>query len=157
MTLIVVQIASFVAISYMEERLRSVTIVTFFIVQIESFVAVSYMEERWRSITIVTLIVVQIASFVAMPYMEERWSVTIVTLIVIQIASFVAISYMENTKELMHCHCGTNNRSPRWTFTNPFKPEVRPSALEESTSAALLAAPAMNAPDTTKVPALGPR
>ena len=26
----------------------------------------------------------------------------------------------------MHCHCGTNNRAPRWTFTDPFKPEVRP-------------------------------
>ena len=26
----------------------------------------------------------------------------------------------------MHCHCGTNNRAPRWTFTDPCKPEVRP-------------------------------
>ena len=33
---------------------------------------------------------------------------------------------MLNTKELMHCHCGTNNRAPRWTFTDPCKPEVRP-------------------------------
>ena len=24
----------------------------------------------------------------------------------------------------MHCHCGTNNRAPRWTFTDPCKPEV---------------------------------
>ena len=23
----------------------------------------------------------------------------------------------------MHCHCGTNNRAPRWTFTDPCKPE----------------------------------
>ena len=22
-------------------------------------------------------------------------------------------------KKLMHCHCGTNNRAPRWTFTDP--------------------------------------
>ena len=33
----------------------------------------------------------------------------------------------------MHCHCGTNNRAPRWTFTDPCKPEVRPGAREEST------------------------
>ena len=26
----------------------------------------------------------------------------------------------------MHCHCGTNNRAPQWTFTDPCKPEVRP-------------------------------
>ena len=26
----------------------------------------------------------------------------------------------------MHRHCGTNNRAPRWTFTDPCKPEVRP-------------------------------
>ena len=45
----------------------------------------------------------------------------------------------------MHCHCGTNNRAPRWTFTNPCKPEVRPGAREESASPAWLAAPAMNA------------
>ena len=32
----------------------------------------------------------------------------------------------------MHCHCGTNNRAPRWTFTDPCKPEVRPGAREES-------------------------
>ena len=56
-----------------------------------------------------------------------------------------------NTKELMHCHCGTNNRAPRWTFTDPCKPEVRPGAREESASPAWLAAPAMNARDTTKV------
>ena len=24
----------------------------------------------------------------------------------------------------MHCHCGTNNGAPRWTLTNPCKPEV---------------------------------
>ena len=22
----------------------------------------------------------------------------------------------------MHCHCGTNNRAPRWTFMDPCKP-----------------------------------
>ena len=32
----------------------------------------------------------------------------------------------------MHCCCGTNNRAPRWTFTNPCTPEVRPSAREVS-------------------------
>ena len=32
---------------------------TLIVVQIASFVAISYMEERWRSVTIVTLIVVQ--------------------------------------------------------------------------------------------------
>ena len=51
----------------------------------------------------------------------------------------------------MHCHCGTNNRAPRWTFTDPCKPEVRPGAREESASPAWLAAPAMNARNTTKV------
>ena len=51
----------------------------------------------------------------------------------------------------MHCHCGTNNRARRWTFTDPCKPEVRPGAREESPSTAWLAAPAMNARDTTKV------
>ena len=45
----------------------------------------------------------------------------------------------------MHRHCGTNNRAPRWTFTDPCKPEVRPGAREESASPAWLAAPAMNA------------
>ena len=40
----------------------------------------------------------------------------------------------------MHCHCGTNNRAPRWTFTDPCKPEVRPGAREESASPAWLAA-----------------
>ena len=25
------------------------------------------------------------------------------------------LEHMQNTKELMHCHCGTNNRAPRWT------------------------------------------
>ena len=42
----------------------------------------------------------------------------------------------------MHCHCGTNKRAPRWTFTDPYKPEVRPGAREESASPAWLAAPA---------------
>ena len=51
----------------------------------------------------------------------------------------------------MHCHSGTNNRAPRWTFTDPCKPEVRPGAREESASPAWLAAPATNARDTTKV------
>ena len=58
---------------------------------------------------------------------------------------------MKKTKELMHCHCGTNNRAPRRTFTDPCKPEVRPGAREESASPAWLAAPAMNARDTMKV------
>ena len=51
----------------------------------------------------------------------------------------------------MHWHYGTNNRAPRWTFTDPCKPEVRPDAREESASPAWLAAPAMNARVTTKV------
>ena len=51
----------------------------------------------------------------------------------------------------MHCHCGTNNRAPRWTFTDPCKPEMIPGALEESASPAWLAAPAMNARDTKGV------
>ena len=58
---------------------------------------------------------------------------------------------MYNTKELMHCHCGTNNRAPRLTFTDPCKQEVRPGAREESASPAWLAASAMNARDTKKV------
>ena len=49
----------------------------------------------------------------------------------------------------MHCHCCTNNRAP--TFTDPYKPEVRPGAREESASPDWLAAPAMNARDTTNV------
>ena len=48
--------------------------------------------------------------------------------------------YMKNTKELMHCHCGTNNKAPRLTFTDPCEPEVRPGAREESASPAWLAA-----------------
>ena len=56
-----------------------------------------------------------------------------------------------NLKELMHGHCGTNNRATRWTFTDPCKPKVRPGAREESASPVWLAAPAMNALDTTKV------
>ena len=52
----------------------------------------------------------------------------------------------------MHCHCGTNNRAPWWTFTDPCKPEMRPAgAREESASPAWLAAPAMNTRDLTKV------
>ena len=48
----------------------------------------------------------------------------------------------------MHCYCGTNNRAPRCTFTDPCKPEVRPGAREKSSSPAWLA---VNARDTTKV------
>ena len=51
----------------------------------------------------------------------------------------------------MHCHCGPNNRAPRWTFMDPCKQEVKPGAREESASPAWLAAPSMNARDTTKV------
>ena len=51
----------------------------------------------------------------------------------------------------MHCHCGTNNRAPRWTFTDPCKLEVRPGAREESASPAWLAASAMDARNITKV------
>ena len=51
----------------------------------------------------------------------------------------------------MRRHCDTNNRAPRWTFTDPYKPEVRPGAREESASPAWLSAPAMNARDTTEV------
>ena len=51
----------------------------------------------------------------------------------------------------MHCHCGTNNRAPRWTATESCKPEVRSGAREDSASPAWLAAPAMNARDTTNV------
>ena len=49
----------------------------------------------------------------------------------------------------MDCHCDTNNRVARWTFMDPSEPEVRPGAQEESVSPAWLAAPAMNAPDTS--------
>ena len=51
----------------------------------------------------------------------------------------------------MHCHCGTNNRAPPWTFTDPCKPEVRPGAWEQSASPAWVAASAMNARDTMKL------
>ena len=51
----------------------------------------------------------------------------------------------------MHCHSCINNRAPRWTFTDPCKPEVRTGAREESASPAWLAAPAMKVRDTTKV------
>ena len=50
-----------------------------------------------------------------------------------------------------NCHCGTNNRAPRWTFTYPCKPEMRPGAREDSESPAWLAAPAINACVTQKV------
>ena len=50
----------------------------------------------------------------------------------------------------MHCHCGTNNRAPRWTFTDPCKPEVRSGARGESASPAWLAAPAMNVREKRK-------
>ena len=46
---------------------------------------------------------------------------------------------MYDTKELMHCHCGANNRTQRWTFMDHCKPEVRPGAREESSSPAWLA------------------
>ena len=51
----------------------------------------------------------------------------------------------------MHRHCGTNNKAPRWSFMNFCRPELRPGAREESASSDWLAAPAMNARDTTKV------
>ena len=51
----------------------------------------------------------------------------------------------------MDCHYGTNNRTPWWTFNDPCKPDVRPGAWEESASPGWLAAPAMNARDTSKV------
>ena len=50
----------------------------------------------------------------------------------------------------MHCHCCTNNRAPRWTFTDPCKPEERPGARQKSASPAWLATPAMNARNTIK-------
>ena len=59
--------------------------------------------------------------------------------------------YYQNSNDKMHGHCGTNYREPRWTFIDPWKPELRPGALEESASPAWLATPAMNARDTTKV------
>ena len=50
----------------------------------------------------------------------------------------------------MHCNYCTNNITPRWTFKDPCKPEVRPGAREKSTPPAWLAAPAMNAPGHNK-------
>ena len=50
----------------------------------------------------------------------------------------------------MHCHSGSNNRAPLWTFTDPCKPEVRPGYRDESASPAWLAAPAMNARKNNK-------
>ena len=56
---------------------------------------------------------------------------------------------MYNTKELMHCHCGTNNRAPRWTFTDPCRGETR---CPGGVSVFCLASPAaIYASDTTKV------
>ena len=52
--------------------IRNVTIVTLINVQIASFVAISYMEERFWSVRIVTLIVVRIASFVAISYISRK-------------------------------------------------------------------------------------
>ena len=43
----------------------------------------------------------------------------------------------------MHRNCGTNNRAPRWTFTDSCITEVGPGAREESASPAWLAAPAV--------------
>ena len=37
----------------------------------------------------------------------------------------------KNIKYMMFCHCGTNNRAPRWTFKGPSKPEVRLGARED--------------------------
>ena len=52
----------------------------------------------------------------------------------------------------MLCHCSTNNRAPRWTYTDPCKPDViRPGAWEESASPVWLVAPGMNSRDTMKV------
>ena len=68
--------------------------------------------------------------------------------------SFVHVCHSlecKNTKELMYCHCGTNNRAQRRTFTDPCKPEVRQGTREESVSNDWLAIPAMNARDTTRV------
>ena len=58
---------------------------------------------------------------------------------------------MYYTKEMMHCHRGTNNRAPQWTSTDSRKPEARPGAREEPASPAWPTEPAINACDTTKV------
>ena len=39
----------------------------------------------------------------------------------------------------MHWHCGTNNRAPRWTFTDPCKPEVRTRLPGRSQASSCLA------------------
>ena len=39
---------------------------------------------------------------------------------------------------MIHWHCGTNNRVPRWSFMDPWKIEMGPGALEESVSPAWL-------------------
>ena len=51
----------------------------------------------------------------------------------------------------MHFHCGPNNRAPRWTFTDPCKPEVRAGAREESASPAWVAAPALTKTKILKI------
>ena len=50
----------------------------------------------------------------------------------LQFCTTLTLPTMSNTRELMHRHCGTNNRAPRRTFMDPCKPEVRSVALEES-------------------------
>ena len=47
-------------------------------------------------------------------------------------------------KELLHCHPGTNNIVPWWAFIDPWKPEMRPGAQEESAFPAWLATPTIN-------------
>ena len=50
----------------------------------------------------------------------------------------------------MHCHCGTNNRAPRWDIHGPLQTRGETRCPGKSASPAWLAAPAMNARDTTK-------
>ena len=57
---------------------------------------------------------------------------------------------MFNVKYIRTDAC-TVTVAPRWTFTDPCKPEVRSGARKESASPAWLAAPAMNARVTTKL------
>ena len=61
------------------------------------------------------------------------------------------VKQVKYKKKLMRRHCGINNRAPLWTFTDLCKREVIQGAREESASPACLAAPAMNACDTTKM------
>ena len=51
----------------------------------------------------------------------------------------------------MHCHCGTNNKVPKWTFKDPLKPEARPGAREESASPVWQLTLAMNAGNIAKI------